>query len=457
MDNLKNKAQSCARIQKIEIRKLFNMFDYDIEIDNSKDVSVLIAPNGCGKTTIFNFISFILNPTGAAFAKICTVPFERFALTFSDGKTVIMQRKAREHIKGNPLANQVWAQKGRERLFGGNVDIVVYEGLSNTLLYSTENIQGDRFRRLALDEGSPLNDLKSWFARSFEERERGLISDKYVNLGLLQAGCRFITANRLQDIKVTQPLEEAPYSYAHMPPHAHTINPIDRVKDKINESVSKATKAYIARTDEARDKLLQRYLDDNIPKYSDEEFYEEWKNYNNLLERYKDIGFVESTIVDGADGAFIEKLYENKKAFLKVYLKEFSDAISVFDEIYPKLSLFAMILNKRNETTKKIINFKGGELNITCNGEKIPLECLSSGEKNDIIMFYELIFNCKQGDIVLIDEPEISLHISWQEEYIDRLLEICKMNSLQAIIATHSPNIINDHTDLIARSNMYYV
>ena len=56
MDNLKNKTQSCARIQKIEIRKLFNMFDYDIEIDAGNDVSVLIAPNGCGKTTIFNFI-----------------------------------------------------------------------------------------------------------------------------------------------------------------------------------------------------------------------------------------------------------------------------------------------------------------------------------------------------------------------------------------------------------------
>lgn len=453
MDNLKNKAQSCARIQKIEIRKLFNMFDYDIEIDKSKDASVLIAPNGCGKTTIFNFISFILNPTGAAFVKICTVPFERFELTFSDGKTVIMQRKAREHIKGKPLANQVWAQKVRERLFGGNVDIVVYEGLSNTLLYSTENIQWYKLR-LTFDEGRPLNFLKSRFAGSFEESERGLISDKYDNLGLSQAGCRFITANRLQDIKVTQPFEEAPYSYAHMPPRAHIINPIDRVKDNINESVSKATKGYITKTDEARDKLLQRYLDGNIPEYSDEEFYEEWNNYNNLLERYKDIGFVESTIIDGA---VIGKLYEKKKDFLKVYLKEFSDAISVFDEIYPKLSLFARILNKRNEITKKIINFKGGELNITCNGERIPLECLSSGEKNDIIMFYELIFNCKQDDIVLIDEPEISLHISWQEEYIDRLLEICKMNSLQAIIATHSPNIINDHTDLIVRSNMYYV
>lgn len=454
MDNLKNKAQSCARIQKIKIEKLFNMFDYDIEIDNSKDVSVLIAPNGCGKTTIFNFISFILNPTGAAFVKICTVPFEKFALTFSDGKTVIMQRKAREHIKGKPLANQVWAQKERERLFGGNVDIVVYEALSNTLLYSTENIQWDKFGRLTFDEGRPLNVLKSWFERSFEVRERGLIFDKYVNLGLSQAGCRFITANRLQAIEVTQPFEEAPYSYAHMPSRAHIINPIDRVKDNINKSVSKATKGYITKTDEARDKLLQSYLDGNIPKYSDKKFYEEWNNYNNLLERYKDIGFVESTIIDGA---VIGKLYEKKKDFLKVYLKEFSGAISVFDEIYPKLSLFARILNKRNEITKKIINFKGGELNITCNGERIPLESLSSGEKNDIIMFYELIFNCKQGDIVLIDEPEISLHISWQEEYIDRLLEICKMNSLQAIIATHSPNIINDHTDLIVRSNMYYV
>ena len=87
---------------------------------------------------------------------------------------------------------------------------------------------------------------------------------------------------------------------------------------------------------------------------------------------------------------------------------------------------------------------------------ELLLNYLSSGEKNDFIMFCELIFKAPRGSIVFIDEPEISLHISWQEEYIDRLLEICRMNDLQAVVATHSPNIVNDHLDLFVKSEMYY-
>ena len=65
-------------------------------------------------------------------------------------------------------------------------------------------------------------------------------------------------------------------------------------------------------------------------------------------------------------------------------------------------------------------------------------------------MFFNLIF-ASSDLLVLIDEPEISLHIEWQERFIDDLSEICEMNNIQALVATHSPNIINDHTDLIAK------
>lgn len=457
MDNLKNKTQSCARIQKIEIRKLFNMFDYDIEIDAGNDVSVLIAPNGCGKTTIFNFISFILNPTSKSFVKICSVPFERFALTFSDGKTVVISRKKCAQIVDKARMGHRRTLL-REKIFGDDVDIFIsMDGSEKSFNLTETKIISNGIRYYS---SSQLEDL------GFTEKESSIakirigtevcerLLEKYTDYDLVQAGCFFITANRLQDVEVNQLPENTPSYQRQMGLHTYTVKAIDKVHDEINRLLSKSVKAYIERTDEARDSLLRRYLNDEIPNYSDEEFFKKWKNYNNLLECYKDIGLIQSEIIKNDA---IEEWYGKKKDFLKVYLDEYSRTISVFDKMYDKLSLFAEILNKRNETTKKVIDFKGGELNITCNGAKLPLECLSSGEKNDIIMFYELIFNCKQGDIVLIDEPEISLHISWQEEYIDRLLEICKMNSLQAIIATHSPNIINDHTDLIARSNMYYV
>ena len=41
------------------------------------------------------------------------------------------------------------------------------------------------------------------------------------------------------------------------------------------------------------------------------------------------------------------------------------------------------------------------------------------------------------------------MHISWQEEFINDLLEICRKNSIQAVVSTHSPNIVNGHFDLL--------
>ena len=79
----------------------------------------------------------------------------------------------------------------------------------------------------------------------------------------------------------------------------------------------------------------------------------------------------------------------------------------------------------------------------------IPLDKLSSGEKHDFILFYEFIFKATENSIVLIDEPEISLHVAWQMEFVNELSKICDMNGIQAVIATHSPDIVNGNNDIL--------
>ena len=85
--------------------------------------------------------------------------------------------------------------------------------------------------------------------------------------------------------------------------------------------------------------------------------------------------------------------------------------------------------------------------------QEIGLESLSSGEKNDFIMFFDLIFRTGDGTVVLIDEPEISLHILWQEKYIDNVVKALSGKSCQIIVATHSPSIVGNHYDYVATSN----
>ena len=78
----------------------------------------------------------------------------------------------------------------------------------------------------------------------------------------------------------------------------------------------------------------------------------------------------------------------------------------------------------------------------------IDLENLSSGEQNEIIILYKLIFDVPSDIILLIDEPEISLHVIWQEEFMTDLEEIAKVRQQQMIIATHSPQIIGNRWKL---------
>ncbi len=140
---------------------------------------------------------------------------------------------------------------------------------------------------------------------------------------------------------------------------------------------------------------------------------------------------------------------DDSKALL-VYLNDLERKLSVFDDLLEKLELFTSILNERRFTHKTIsIDKEKGFYFKTSKGKKLKLNQLSSGEQHEVVLLYELIFKTKPGILVLIDEPEISLHITWQKEFLDDLLKIIKIQNFQVLIATHSPSIINDRWDLV--------
>lgn len=73
----------------------------------------------------------------------------------------------------------------------------------------------------------------------------------------------------------------------------------------------------------------------------------------------------------------------------------------------------------------------------------LSLDQLSSGEKQMIIQIFELLFHAQSGTLVMIDEPELSLHMMWQMNYMKNLSEIAQLRGFQCIVATHSPQIFN--------------
>lgn len=81
-------------------------------------------------------------------------------------------------------------------------------------------------------------------------------------------------------------------------------------------------------------------------------------------------------------------------------------------------------------------------------GATLDIESLSSGETQLLLILYSLLFTASSGSLVILDEPEISLHISWQQKLSSILLDVSRLRRLQIMVATHSPHIIHDKWDL---------
>jgi predicted ATP-dependent endonuclease of OLD family len=93
---------------------------------------------------------------------------------------------------------------------------------------------------------------------------------------------------------------------------------------------------------------------------------------------------------------------------------------------------------------------KTGELSFRINQESdqsFSWTNLSSGEKQLIIQFLEVLLQESKSVIFIADEPEISLHVIWQEKLLKAIRNLNE--NAQLIIATHSPDIVSDFRDKV--------
>jgi len=75
-------------------------------------------------------------------------------------------------------------------------------------------------------------------------------------------------------------------------------------------------------------------------------------------------------------------------------------------------------------------------------GEKFEIKDLSTGEKTLLSKVMYIYFLDYKDKVILIDEPELSLHPSWQNKVLRIYEKFALKNNCQIIIATHSPHII---------------
>ena len=106
---------------------------------------------------------------------------------------------------------------------------------------------------------------------------------------------------------------------------------------------------------------------------------------------------------------------------------------------YPKRRFQDLADELFAETGKKIVRSKN-EIVFEQDGELLLPYRLSSGEKQMLVILLTVLVQDKQPCVLLMDEPEVSLHIEWQQRIISIIRE---MNpQAQIILTTHSPAVI---------------
>lgn len=135
---------------------------------------------------------------------------------------------------------------------------------------------------------------------------------------------------------------------------------------------------------------------------------------------------------ESTDTSELIRFTEILKAKLQEEREDTMAQVSVLKQIVER-SNFA---NKRFEVDKAFgFRFVAQDPNET----KLSMSSLSSGEQHILLQALYLLFEAPTGTLVLIDEPEMSFHLSWQGDYLTNLLDIVSLRQVQCIISTHSP------------------
>ena len=113
----------------------------------------------------------------------------------------------------------------------------------------------------------------------------------------------------------------------------------------------------------------------------------------------------------------------------------------------PKRKFQGMIDSLFSDTGKQLIRSQN-DIAFSQLGERLTPYQLSSGEKQMLVILLTVLIEDNKPYVLFMDEPEISLHIDWQQRLIDLILELNP--NVQIILTTHSPAVImNGWTDKV--------
>ena len=128
-------------------------------------------------------------------------------------------------------------------------------------------------------------------------------------------------------------------------------------------------------------------------------------------------------------------------------MESIAERETAFLDKHGRLMMLVNMLNRHFSFKRVFSDAESGLIIVSHDGELIPVSRLSSGEQHQLVLFSKLLFDVPPNSLVLIDEPELSLHVTWQHDFLNDLKRVIDLCDFDVLIATHSPQIVHDRWD----------
>lgn len=413
-------------IEKIELTGLWGTKSYNLEFN--RDFNFLIGPNGSGKTTILTLISSIINLDLNSINKI---DFYECTLDLTDDN----------------IFYKLSVLKGED----SNGDNVVNYIVSDS--NSEENIISDFFRSRRVQGADNTTDYFRLRRQNNHTASEKLTSflQKHIKMTWLPIGRASLVGS----------YDEHRFD-----------NSVDVRLDYVADNFVK----YVSYINQTVSERMNDFQKDVFLSVIDFSFFDQirhkptnfdtQKEKDVLIEAFREVGIKEGLYQKKINKMFnVIKGIEEKNAKTGKLDLSFEEIIWIFNTwkahylvekfneykleknyIYNSVDSFIKILNDLFEGRKTFFVSKSNELcAYSSDGYEIKLSDLSSGEKQLLIILGEALLQNGKRCLYIADEPELSLHVSWQEKIVNSIFEINK--NVQIIFATHSPDVVSWRQD----------
>lgn len=425
------------RLRRIEVDGLFGLYDHRIDLALDDRVTLLHGPNGVGKTTILRIVDALLRDR---IADLQRIPFRRLAVEFRDQAVLELTKDNGERADFDGGSIRLSAN-GEQRTTSINLAPRHVEATAARVDF-LEPLGEDAWIDVRDGEVLTDSDVMRRFGRaaSTGDRTGDDSREPWLRDFLGATNSLFIETQRLIQSRHSAPMR-ARRPQASFP---RVVECSRQLKRRVDD-----TMADYGRQAQTLDQSFpQRLLQTSVAgaSLSVDEIRDRMSDLDQRTKELKEIGILDETPIDQFRPGDID---ESQAGVMTMYLSDTEKKLHVLEDLAHRVQLLLGSLNGKYQHKQMRVDREQGLAVTDDRGRVLPLESLSSGEQHELILHYDLLFRVPPNTVVLLDEPELSLHIEWQNRFLSDLMAIIELSSFDAVVATHSPDIVGNRDDLM--------